>query len=279
MTIEGQGTEATRRFYDEIGWAESEAGRTGDAELFHDREVGPLRIGLDELHRQRALDAIDGLGRPVELLECGCGGAPEMSLLTRCQSYTGADFSQAGLDVAAKQLAGQSVPFSLELADASALPFEDGRFDVVYSAHMIYHLADLEAQERALEEMARVTRPGGLMILWTANPRPLLFPARFAMRVVADLPGLGAVLASRRSSPVPYRPATLGWTRDRLTQYGTSTLLAGGLPSTWFRQHVSEHEPVGRLLWRALAALDRGLPHLSAHLGNYALFIVERHGS
>jgi ubiquinone/menaquinone biosynthesis C-methylase UbiE len=45
-------------------------------------------------------------------------------------------------------------------ADAAALPFADGSFDVVIAMHMLYHVAD---QEKAVAEMHRVLKPGGTL--------------------------------------------------------------------------------------------------------------------
>ena len=71
-----------------------------------------------------------------------------------------------------------------------------GTFDAVYSAHMIYHIDDIKAQEMALSDLMRVVRPGGIVVLITANPRPLLFPIRFLKRVVPQV-------GSRRSCKNP----------------------------------------------------------------------------
>jgi SAM-dependent methyltransferase len=51
-----------------------------------------------------------------------------------------------------------------EIADISALPFPDGRFDAVIAMHMLYHVPD---QRRAVAEAARVLRPGGRFIVTT----------------------------------------------------------------------------------------------------------------
>jgi SAM-dependent methyltransferase len=60
-------------------------------------------------------------------------------------------------------------------ASATALPFADATFDVVYSFKVLAHVPDVR---RALAEAARVTRPGGRMILEFYNPRSLRFLAR-----------------------------------------------------------------------------------------------------
>ena len=49
-------------------------------------------------------------------------------------------------------------------ADAAALPFEDGAFDLVIAMHMLYHLPDPAA---GIAEMARVLKPGGFLAVTT----------------------------------------------------------------------------------------------------------------
>jgi SAM-dependent methyltransferase len=51
-------------------------------------------------------------------------------------------------------------------ADLGALPFTDARFDIVISSHVAEHLTQ---PERVLGELARVLKPGGLLLLLTPN--------------------------------------------------------------------------------------------------------------
>lgn len=51
-----------------------------------------------------------------------------------------------------------------EVADVCDLPFKDASFDVVLAMHMIYHAPDTE---KAVAELARVTRPGGFAAVST----------------------------------------------------------------------------------------------------------------
>jgi len=48
------------------------------------------------------------------------------------------------------------------------LPFKDNTFDVVYSFYLIEHL---EKPKKMFDEMYRILKPGGLMILWAPNIR------------------------------------------------------------------------------------------------------------
>lgn len=52
------------------------------------------------------------------------------------------------------------------VADAQAIPFADGAFDAVIANHMLYHVPD---RARALAEVGRVLRPGGLLMAATAG--------------------------------------------------------------------------------------------------------------
>src|SRR5262249_14820403 len=66
-------------------------------------------------------------------------------------------------------------------ADALALPFADNQFDLVYAAGVLEHLDDLE---KALTELVRVCRPGGRIVIGTANRSPLV---RQVMRLVRSV--------------------------------------------------------------------------------------------
>jgi SAM-dependent methyltransferase len=60
---------------------------------------------------------------------------------------------------------------SLVLADARALPFPGGSVDAIFAAGLVNHLPDTEA---GLRELARVTRPGGLLVLFHPSGRAAL---------------------------------------------------------------------------------------------------------
>jgi SAM-dependent methyltransferase len=73
----------------------------------------------------------------------------------------GVDASAARIEQAQANLAGLTNA-SVQVADATDLPFEDDCFDRVYSRFMLEYLPDKQA---AVQEMARVARPGGKVLL------------------------------------------------------------------------------------------------------------------
>ena len=108
----------------------------------------------------------------------------------------------------------------LARADAKRLPFDDGTFDLVLVTYALHHVMGYRA---ALAEIARVLRPGGVLL--AADPvRPSFLPGRRSSAPPDGLPSereLRALLAGaglslerwRRFGPFAY----VGARRERLT--------------------------------------------------------------
>jgi ubiquinone/menaquinone biosynthesis C-methylase UbiE len=272
------GNPETREYYDRVGWRrDQKSNRLEDLNLFGVKEDGPIRQELHTRHLQRIQSALRSAGETLNLLECGCGGNPAVQLLRDGDRYTGVDFSSTGLVEAEKTLGTWGGQFRLQQADVCQLPFSDGEFDAVYSAHVLYHIDDPVAQAAALEEMSRVLRPGGVAVLQLTNPRPLLFPVRFGMRLIADMPVLSTISNRlRKKGVLPYRPMTIGWYRKQLSRHGAVEVLTGGMPSIWFNQRVTEYRYPSKLLWQGIRRLETHAPRPSAYLGNYFLLIFRK---
>jgi len=266
-----RGTEKTRHFYDEVGWR-VQGGKPVDFNLFGVKEDGPIRIELHRLHMDRIRLSLSRAGTALNILECGCGGSPERQILEMCSRYTGIDFSERGVQLARSSFSDVRIPHEFQEADVCALPFDDGAFDAVYCANMIYHIDDAASQDAAFAEMARVVRPGGVVVLIAVNPYPLAFPVRLLRGLARDTPVVGFVLNRIRSEPpLPYKPMPIGWMRRRLAPFGVVEVITGALPTTYFNQNITEFEGVGKLLWNAIRWLDVHHPLISAYLGNYVM--------
>ena len=269
-----KGSAATRDFYNRVGWRR-QGGILVDTLLFGGSQNGAIHQQLKEQREERLRQAAGGPG--LRLAELGCGGTPAVFLAERCAIYTAVDFSSTGLSEAAVALKDTHVPFETIEADITNLPFEDGAFDVVYSAHAIYHIDTVEGQEAAFREAMRVVRPGGRAIFVMANPFPLLFPYRLIRRILAMTPGLNSVLNRLRAKPpLPYLPMPLGWMKRELGRWGDVKISGHSVPSVAFDFRVSETTTLGRLAWRAVQRLEMRHPALAARVGCYVLIVVDK---
>lgn len=129
-----------------------------------------LSGGQDRRWRRLAREALD-LQPGETVLDLAAGTAVSTVELQRSGAWcVAADFSlgmlRAGADRAVPKVA----------ADALHLPFRDGAFDAVTISFGLRNVADTD---RALREMARVTRPGGRLVVCEFS-RPTWAPFRAA---------------------------------------------------------------------------------------------------
>jgi SAM-dependent methyltransferase len=112
--------------------------------------------------------------RGRQVLELGCGAAAASRwLATQGARVTGMDLSAGMLRHAARAAARSGVPVPLVQADALALPFAPGAFDIVCTAFgAIPFVADSAA---AMREVFRVLRPGGRWVFSVTHPMRWIF--------------------------------------------------------------------------------------------------------
>ena len=156
---------------------------------------------------------LQGVQPSGEGLEIGAGvGALTAQLLAQYPRFrmvaTDTDAELVGM--AEQVLSSFGRRASVQRADAVALPFPDGRFDLVLSAAMLHHVIEWD---KALDEAVRVLRPGGKLVgydMLNSGPSRLIH--------------LG-----ERNGTTLLRPAQLRTALDRLGLTGlqTRTALAG----------------------------------------------------
>lgn len=112
--------------------------------------------------RKAAVAAAERIGGRI--LEVGVGTGISLPDYGQASQLTGVDLSEPMLRKAQERVAarGLSNVEALAVMDAEQLGFADGRFDVVVAQYVITTVPDPEA---TLDEFARVTRPGGEIIL------------------------------------------------------------------------------------------------------------------
>jgi SAM-dependent methyltransferase len=121
---------------------------------------------LDELE----LDVALPFARGREVLEVGCGtGLILARVAEQAARAEGVDLSPGMLELAKQR------GLSVKEASATALPYPDAAFDLVYSFKVLAHIPEIE---KALAEMARVCRPGGHVLAELYNPWSLRFVAK-----------------------------------------------------------------------------------------------------
>ena len=152
------------RFYDRAapGWC-----RTLDRLGFPDAYETMLRKAL----RGEA----PGVGNAQpRVLDCGVGTGTLSSALARVTAspfkLDAIDISPRMLERAGSRFRERDLPVALRQADVRELPYGDGVFDLVMSAHVLEHLVDPGV---ALNEMVRVLKPGGLLIACLTRRSPL----------------------------------------------------------------------------------------------------------
>jgi Methylase involved in ubiquinone/menaquinone biosynthesis len=118
--------------------------------------------------RTEALDLLD-LDRDDRVLDVGCGtGFATEGLLDRVETVHGLDQSSHQMQKAFEKF-GRHGRVRFCRGDAERLPFADDAFDVVWSSGSIEYWPN---PVDALEELRRVTRPGGqVLVVGPNNPR------------------------------------------------------------------------------------------------------------
>ena len=132
------------------------------------RRLGGLawRLGIQSDLRKLYAAAAE-IGRQpagARVLDIPCGGGVALRGLKPGQGveYVAADIAQAMLDRTARAAGRWGVADQVEprIADVGDLPFDDGAFDLVVSFTGLHCFPD---PERAVSELARVLRPGGVL--------------------------------------------------------------------------------------------------------------------
>ena len=101
------------------------------------------------------------LPRASRILDLGCGGGRNLAFLrTHGHAVVGLDASRGVLRRSAAKVGASG----LVLGDLVGLPFRDRAFDAVHCMATLHHLPSEDERRQTVLEVARVLRPGGLVL-------------------------------------------------------------------------------------------------------------------
>ena len=177
--------------------------RGGSGEMFdtiasrYDLLNRVISVGLDQSWRRKAIEALD-LGGTQRVLDLATGTADLALQIARAYP----DVIVDGLDPSREMLRfgdekvnamGLSERVFLNYGDGQAMPYDDDTFDGVIVGFGIRNFPD---RLKGLAEMARVTRPGGRVVILELSEPPtgiLNAPVRFHVHCV--VPWVGRLVA------------------------------------------------------------------------------------
>lgn len=165
-------------------------------------DYGPTSRQLEPAS-ERLVEAL-GIGPGQDVLDVAAGhGNCAVAAARRGAAVTATDFAPGMVRIGLSRTGDLGLKVTWREADAADLPFAEASFDRVTS---VFGAIFAPEQERTAAEMARVTRPGGVVGL-TAWP-----PGGYPARVIATIRAYGP-------PPPPGVPDPLDWGRaDRAVQ-------------------------------------------------------------
>ncbi len=161
-------------------------------------------MGMDTRWRKKLVCWSDAPKQDGKILDCATGTgvlAFEFHKQLGAKSHiTAVDFCEEMLEQARKinREASSTKNIHFQLADIHQLPFQDKTFDV---CSIGYGLRNTKDPIKALKEMARVTKPGGtVMILETGDKPMFLLSPFFYLYFRYIMPRIGSWITGQKSA-------------------------------------------------------------------------------
>lgn len=219
--------DANRAYYDEFSKTYENHRRPNDAGGYH--------ALVDDLE----IDLCARYGKGLDVLECGCGTGLLLERIAGfARSATGIDLSPGMLELA------RSRGLNVHEGSITDLPFADASFDVTCSFKVLAHIPDIG---KALAEMTRVTRPGGVILAEFYNP--------ISLRGLVKRFGPAGKISDRTKESAVYTRFDAPWAVERILTPGTHLESARGIRIVTPAAAAMRLAPVARLLTRAERAL------------------------
>jgi SAM-dependent methyltransferase len=232
-------------------------------------------------YQRRCNERIVGqLSRGRFLLDVASGPIPHPEYLDHSRNYdvrVCVDFSIRALREARRQLGDRGLYL---LGDITRLPLAADVIDAVISLHTIYHLPANE-QAAAIDELERVVRPGGRVVVVYTWRSSLLMQVIFRARSMAGKirhlfrrpvpPGAAPSMAA-----LFFCPQDHGWFVREVASRRRVRLRVWSAVSAAFHDRFVPENRAGRAVLWAVARLEDWCPRFCGRFGQYPLFVLDK---
>lgn len=163
----------------------------------YDTANSVLSLGIHHLWKQKLVN-MTPLKEGDAVLDCATGTG-DLALLFKKKvgsgKVIGTDFCQEMLDEAPDKAAKKNLDIHFQLADVTELPFEDNQFN---ACSISFGIRNVDGREKAYEEMARVTKSGGhIMILEFGQIQTPMIKQAYNFYSQKVLPFIGGVVSGK----------------------------------------------------------------------------------
>jgi ubiquinone/menaquinone biosynthesis C-methylase UbiE len=134
------------------------------------------------------LQFINSVDTNSTILDAGCGNGKNM--MKTSHNFIGLDSCEELLNIVRTKAKSYNKTNIVDIVNASVtdIPFEDNTFDAIMSIAVIHHIDTFAYRVRAFEEIIRVCKPGGkvLITVWQMENNPKYLDG-FDLNPIADL--------------------------------------------------------------------------------------------
>lgn len=267
--------ETVRAFYDNYGWVET-AGKLGEDASF--REFRGPYYPYHEGSVQRTHACFAGFGGT--LLLAGSGDVPDshVAIARQFRDVWCLDISGKALEIAKRRLGSNA---RYVLGSILDIPPSVRLVDAVFCAHVLYHI-DINNQQRAIEELIRVTKPGGRVVVLYKNSKSII---RKIIRVKDGLrrrlvPGATSsqpdpLTAGDAPMRLPFALHPIEWWRQFEPQCKV-TILPWDIMSNKQERTLIGSDGAASLVYAAAGLVERVMPRAAARWWHYQIVILDK---
>jgi SAM-dependent methyltransferase len=267
--------EKVRAFYDTYGWVKNDNGQVGEHQF---RQFSRAYSPYHEAVERRLLACFSG--RTGKLLIGGGGDLPptHTAIASQFPDVTCLDISQRALEIAKAKLTKGTEYILGSLLD---IPKPADYFDAGFCAHVIYHI-DRDLQERAVDELIRVTKPGGRIVIIYSNPASLIdrviakkHKVPLLWRVRRPAASSEQVVSSEKAPPFYSAAHSLPWWKRFETKCRV-TFIPGDVMSCSEDQELLLNETMAAVVYRMCEWFERKHPARAAQWWGYPVIILDK---